>query len=175
MQQAIVAIEDARFWTHNGIDARAIARAADANAAAGGVSQGGSTITQQYVKNALLDDERTISRKIEEAALAMALERAYSKQVILEQYLNTIYFGSGAYGVEAAAHGVLRHLLRPTSSLHQAALLAGSHPVAGPIGTPASTPRQPCQRRNVVLDRMEEEGHISPEQQFAASAEHRVA
>ncbi len=103
MQQAIVAIEDTSFWTHNGVDVKAIARAADANAEAGGVSQGGSTITQQYVKNALLDDERTISRKVEEAALAMALERAYSKEVILEQYLNTIYFGSGAYGVEAAA------------------------------------------------------------------------
>ena len=169
MQQAIVAIEDAAFWTHNGVDVKAIARAADANAEAGEVSQGGSTITQQYVKNALLDDERTISRKVEEAALAMALERAYSKDVILEQYLNTIYFGQGAYGVQAAAKeffGVPASELR----LSQAALLAGV--VQSPTRwDPRRNPNDATNRRNRVLLRMEEEGYISPEQQFLASAE----
>ena len=169
MQQAIVAIEDASYWTHNGVDIKAIARAADANAEAGEVSQGGSTITQQYVKNALLDDERTISRKVEEAALAMALERAYSKEVILEQYLNTIYFGSGAYGVQAAA---LDFFGVPASrlTLAQAALLAGV--VQSPTRwDPRRNPNDSTNRRNIVLGRMEEEGYISPEQQSAAAAE----
>ncbi len=169
MQQAIVAIEDSSFWTHNGVDLKAIARAADANAEAGEVSQGGSTITQQYVKNALLDDDRTISRKVEEAALAMAIERAYSKEVILEQYLNTIYFGSGAYGVQAAAKdffGVPASELR----LSQAALLAGV--VQSPTRwDPRRNPNDSTNRRNLVLKRMEEEGYISPEQQFLASSE----
>ncbi|MCP4435000.1 MAG: hypothetical protein GY812_05770 [Actinomycetia bacterium] len=169
MQQAIVAIEDASFWTHNGVDVKAIARAADANAEAGEVSQGGSTITQQYVKNALLDDERTISRKVEEAALAMAVERAYSKEVILEQYLNTIYFGSGAYGVQAAA---LDFFGVPASqlTLAQSALLAGA--VQSPTRwDPRINPENSTSRRNLVLARMEEEGYISPEQEASASAE----
>ncbi len=79
LQDAVVAIEDERFWTHNGVDPRAIARAASSNAQAGGVEEGGSTITQQYVKNALADAEQSLGRKIEEATTALALERAYSK------------------------------------------------------------------------------------------------
>ncbi|MCO5319037.1 MAG: transglycosylase domain-containing protein [Microthrixaceae bacterium] len=169
MQQAIVAIEDTEFWEHNGINPRAILRAADANAGAGEVSQGGSTITQQYVKNALLGDDRTIARKVEEATMAMALERAYSKEVILEQYLNTIYFGAGAYGIEAAAQeffGV------PTQdlTLPQAALLAGT--VQSPARwDPREHPEDALARRNLVLQRMRDEGYISPEQAEAATEE----
>ena len=169
MQQAIVAIEDASFWEHNGVDVKAIARAADANAEAGEVSQGGSTITQQYVKNALLDDEQTISRKVEEAALAMALERAYSKEVILEQYLNTIYFGAGAYGIEAAARTYFG-IPATGLSLAQAALLAGV--VQSPATwDPRKDPDAAARRRNLVLARMAEEGYISEEQQLLAAAE----
>ncbi|MCZ7628417.1 MAG: transglycosylase domain-containing protein [Microthrixaceae bacterium] len=169
MQQAIVAIEDADFWEHNGVNPKAIARAADANAESGSVSQGGSTITQQYVKNALLDDDRTIARKVEEATMAMAIERAYSKEVILENYLNTIYFGSGAYGVEAAS---LEYFGVPTTelTLPQAAMLAGA--VQSPSKwDPRRNPEATVTRRNLVLQRMQEEGYISAEQRLAAAAE----
>ncbi|MCB9386549.1 MAG: transglycosylase domain-containing protein [Microthrixaceae bacterium] len=169
MQQAIVAIEDAEFWEHNGINPKAIARAADANAESGSVTQGGSTITQQYVKNALLSDDRTIARKIEEATLAMALERAYSKRVILEKYLNTIYFGAGAYGIEAAAREYFGTSTAELT-LSQAATLAGV--VQSPARwDPRKYPEEAVQRRNVVLRRMQEEGYISPEQRFDASAQ----
>jgi penicillin-binding protein 1A len=167
-QQAIVAIEDARFWSHSGVDPRAIGRAAKANAAADEISEGGSTITQQYVKNAYLDNERTISRKVEEATLALALERAYSKDLILEQYLNTIYFGGGAYGVEAAS---LAFFAVPAAQLqlHQAALLAGIVQAPGRYD-PRKHPEEAKLRRDLVLDRMEGQGYITPEQQLATSA-----
>ncbi|MDW3218787.1 MAG: transglycosylase domain-containing protein [Acidimicrobiales bacterium] len=101
---AVVAIEDERFWDHSGIDLKAILRAARSNVNAGGVSQGGSTITQQYVGNVFLDrSDRTGSRKIEEIFMARRFEQRFTKQFILGRYLNWVYFGNGAYGVEAAA------------------------------------------------------------------------
>src|SRR4051794_11406879 len=103
MQQAVIAIEDERFYYHHGFDVRAILRAARTNAEAGTVEQGGSTITQQLVKNTLLSTGKTLDRKFQELALAWQLENHYSKQRILEIYLNTVYFGNGAYGAEAAA------------------------------------------------------------------------
>ena len=124
LQDAVVAIEDSRFWTHNGVDPRAVARAAGRNAEAGTVAEGGSTITQQYVKNAFASPEQTLGRKVEEATTALALERNYSKQLILELYLNTIYLGNGAYGVAAAAQeyfGVPVEQL----TLDQSAMIAG--------------------------------------------------
>ena len=101
LQNAFIAVEDARFYEHSGIDPRGIMRALWANISGGGVSEGGSTITQQLAKNAYLTPERTIKRKIQEMFLALQLEREYTKQEILEFYLNQIYFGQGAYGVEA--------------------------------------------------------------------------
>jgi penicillin-binding protein 1A len=98
LQNAVVAIEDERFWDHNGVDPRGILRAVKANNSTGGVAQGGSTITQQYVRAILLTPQRTFQRKLEEASLAIQLERQYSKKYILEQYLNTIPFGNRAYG-----------------------------------------------------------------------------
>ena len=167
-QDAVVAIEDSRFWSHRGIDPRAIARAASSNADAGEVSQGGSTITQQYVKNALLTPERSLSRKIEEASLALSLERNYSKQLILELYLNTIYFGNGSYGIDAAARtyfGVPAAQL----TLDQSALLAGL--IRAPSRyDPRKHPDAAVARRNVVLARMQELGDITPQQQAAARA-----
>ena len=100
---AVVAIEDRRFFQHAGVDLRAIIRAGVRNVEEGTISEGGSTITQQYVKNVMMLTDRTLDRKINEAALAIQVERAYSKEEILEFYLNTVYFGGGAYGIEAAS------------------------------------------------------------------------
>src|SRR4029078_6553422 len=103
LPKAFIAIEDRRFYSHHGIDPIGIARAALANILHRGVSQGGSTLTQQLAKNLFLTQERTLQRKLQEAELALWLERKDSKGEILDIYLNRVYFGSGAYGVEAAA------------------------------------------------------------------------
>ena len=103
MKHAIVDIEDRRFFQHRGIDVRGMLRAAWTDLVQGKVVEGGSTITQQFVKNNYRQNQRTIARKLREAALAWDVERIYSKDWILTAYLNTIYFGNGAYGVERAA------------------------------------------------------------------------
>ena len=100
---AVVAIEDQRFWVHPGVDVRALVRAVQADLEAGEVVQGGSTITQQYIKNALLTPEVSLDRKMREVSLALGIEKTLSKQEILERYINTVYFGNGAYGIGAAA------------------------------------------------------------------------
>ena len=104
MRHAIVAIEDRRFWEHDGVDLRGILRALAADIRQQKVVEGGSTITQQFVKNALDRDQKTIARKVREAAFAWQLERSkdWPKRRILQEYLNTIYFGNGAYGVQQA-------------------------------------------------------------------------
>src|SRR5690606_40412944 len=101
--QAVIAIEDRRFYSHWGIDPIGLVRAAYQNLVSGEVAQGGSTITQQLAKNLYLQPDRTIKRKVQEALLALWLEHKYTKDQIFEMYLNRVYFGSGAYGVEAAA------------------------------------------------------------------------
>src|ERR1700749_7648 len=122
--KAFIAIEDRRFYSHHGVDPFGIMRAFAANIVRRGTSQGGSTITQQLAKNLFLTQERTMSRKAQEAVLALWLEHKFSKAQILELYLNRVYFGAGAYGVEAAAQRYFaksaRHL-----SLAEAAMLAG--------------------------------------------------
>jgi penicillin-binding protein 1A len=122
--QAFVAIEDRRFYSHHGIDPIGIARAAVANILRRGVSQGGSTLTQQLAKNLFLTQERTLSRKVQELALAIWLERKFNKTQILDLYLNRVYFGAGAYGIEAAAQ---RYFSKPATKLTvaEAATLAG--------------------------------------------------
>ncbi|HEX2180572.1 MAG TPA: biosynthetic peptidoglycan transglycosylase, partial [Actinomycetota bacterium] len=124
LQAAVLAIEDSRFFAHKGVDVRALARALRRNAEAGEVVEGGSTITQQYVKNVLLDPEKTVHRKLREAVLAIQLERTHTKEAILEGYLNRIYLGNGAYGVQAAS---ALYFAKPASALTlaEAALLAG--------------------------------------------------
>ena len=103
-RNAVIAIEDERFYKHDGFDLKGILRAARSNLEAGGISQGGSTITQQYVKLAIIENvEQTASRKLEELWYATRLEDEYGKDFILLQYLNTVYFGHGAYGIKAAA------------------------------------------------------------------------
>ncbi len=166
---AVVAIEDERFWIHPGVDLRAIARALITNLDAGGVVQGASTITQQYIKNVVLTPEVTIDRKIEEASLAIRLEESLSKEEILERYLNTVYFGDGAYGVgQAAAHFFGKQVRDLT--LGEAALLAGL--IQNPSTTdPYDNPEAALDRRRVVLGKMSELGWITPEQAVAADQE----
>jgi penicillin-binding protein 1A len=172
VQNAVVAIEDERFWDHNGIDPKAVLRAARSNAEADGVTQGGSTITQQYVKTALLGPERTIQRKLEEANLALQMERSFSKRYILEQYLNTIYFGNRAYGVQMAS---LTYFGKPVDdpqrpiTLPEAALLAAVINAPG-LYDPYKKPDAARRRRNLVLAKMAELGYISSSQREEASA-----
>lgn len=166
---AVVAIEDERFWSHLGVDVRAILRAAEANAAADTIVQGGSTITQQYLKNVLLSPARTLERKLEEASLAIRLEANLSKEEILERYLNTIYFGDGAYGVgTAAAHYFAKDVSDLTVA--EAALLAGL------IQRPAAfNPRDNYDgaigRRRLVLEKMVELGWLPAAEAEAADRE----
>src|SRR6195952_163894 len=177
MQTAIIDIEDSRFYTHNGVDTKGLARAAVRNGEAGGVQEGGSTITQQYVKNVLLNPAPTsseqqdaraqnVGRKLREARLALAVDRQLTKPQILEGYLNLAYFGNGAYGIGAAAK---RYFNVPVEQLNvaQAALLAGL--VRSPTQyDPLKNPNDAKVRRNQVLDRMQELGHLTPAQgQFA--------
>ena len=124
LPKAFIAIEDRRFYSHHGVDPYGILRAAVTNVLHRGVSQGGSTLTQQLAKNLFLTQERTLRRKLQEVELALWLERKYSKAEILELYLNRVYFGSGAYGVEAASQ---RYFGKPAKNvtLTEAAMLAG--------------------------------------------------
>src|SRR5205823_3870938 len=124
LPKAFIAIEDRRFYSHRGIDPVGLARAVVSNVLRRGVSQGGSTITQQLAKNLFLTQERTIWRKLQEAVLAVWLERKFSKTEILELYLNRVYFGAGAYGVEAAAQRYFGKSARQLR-VNEAAMLAG--------------------------------------------------
>jgi membrane peptidoglycan carboxypeptidase len=179
MKQAMVAIEDARFYEHRGLDVQGTVRALLTNLAAGGVQEGGSTLTQQLVKQTLLQaaetpaqrlaaTEQTLGRKLREARLALALEDSYSKDELLTRYLNIVYFGQNAYGVQPAARaffGVDASAL----NLTQAALLAGL--VQSPAhDDPLIDPERATVRRNQVLDRMAAQGYITPEEHAAAVA-----
>lgn len=163
--QAVLAAEDRDFFEHQGISPAGMARAAWANVTSGEVQQGGSTLTQQYIKNAVLkDSSRTVDRKLKEAILAIKLERAYSKQEILGFYLNTVYFGRGAYGIEAAA-GVYFAKDAAKLKLHEAAYLAGVIPAPA-----AYQDRQTgMARRERVLAAMRAEGYITEAQQQRAA------
>ena len=159
LQEAVIAAEDANFEKHRGFDVLAILRAAWVDLRAGSVVQGGSTITQQLAKNLFLTHERTLARKLKEVVWAVQLERHYSKEEILEAYLNQIYFGEGAYGVEAAAQTYFGKHARDLT-LPEAALLAGL--IRNPTGyNPYRYPERARARRNHVLDRMAEVGFIS--------------
>jgi penicillin-binding protein 1A len=167
MKHAIVAIEDRRFWDHNGIDLRGIARAALADVQQKKVVEGGSTIVQQFVKNAYLKDERSFARKVREAALAWQLSQHWSKPRILAAYLNTIYFGNGAYGVQQAAK-VYFGQDAASLTLPEAALLAGI-PADPSSYDPVARPEAGRARRTVVLSAMLEQGAITPSEFRAAN------
>jgi penicillin-binding protein 1A len=166
MKQAIVAIEDKRFYEHRGVDLRAIGRALAADIENKAAVQGGSTITQQFIKNAYVEDQRSVARKLKEAALAWQLEQREKKDWILTAYLNTIYFGNGAYGIGQAA---LTYFQKPASqlTLPEAALLAGI-PRDPSLFDPVTNPKAAKDRRRVVLDQMLQQGVIAPDQHSAA-------
>jgi penicillin-binding protein 1A len=166
---AVVAVEDERYWAHPGVDLRALARALVANLEAEDVVQGGSTITQQYLKNVLLTPEVTVDRKLTEAALAVRLEESLSKEEILQRYLNTVYFGNGAYGVGTAA---ARYFGKGVAdlSLSESALLAGL--IQAPSATdPYHDLEAALARRRTVLDKMLELAWIDAEAARAADQE----
>ena len=173
MQHAIIAVEDQRFYENDGVDLRGIGRALVQDIVSGRAAQGGSTITQQFVKNATqAQSRRTILEKIREAALAYHLTRKWTKRKILTEYLNSIYFGNGAYGIESAARtyfgatsehfGCGKRENRCASELlpHEAALLAGM--VASPSAfDPVVNREAATRRRNLVLGKMREQGYIT--------------
>jgi penicillin-binding protein 1A len=169
MKQAIVAIEDRRFFEHRGVDLHAIFRAIWADITNGNVVQGGSTITQQFIKNAYVHSAPSISRKLKEAALAWQLEQRWSKDRILTAYLNTIYFGNGAYGIQQAAQAYFHHGAKALT-LPEAALLAGI-PQDPTLYDPVTNPKEAATRRGEVLRAMYEQGDITAlELHTAASA-----
>ncbi|MFZ5599719.1 MAG: transglycosylase domain-containing protein [Bacillota bacterium] len=170
MQQAIVAIEDERFYQHRGIDFRGLARAAYQNLRSGGIVQGGSTLTQQLAKNLYLGPERTLGRKAKELYYTIQLERTYTKKEILNLYLNHVYFGQGAYGVEAAAR---TYFDKPAKelTLAESAMLAGL-PRAPSYYAPTTNLKGAKERQKIVLNRMVELGMISTADREEALAEH---
>src|SRR5882672_350020 len=168
LQQAAVSSEDSRFYQHSGIDLKSIFRALLADVRAKTAVQGGSTITEQYVKNAYTGNQRSLFRKFREALVAAQVERTYSKAKILESYLNSTYFGEGAYGAEAASQTYFnKHALE--LSLSESAELVGVIP-APEAYSPFSHPQQAEARRLVVLDRMRTAGVITEDQLAAARA-----
>lgn len=169
LKEAAVAIEDRRFYEHSGVDPQAIARALSVNTKAGEVRQGGSTITQQTVKLLYTDGQRTFTRKVEEALLALSLETRADKDVVLGVYLNTVYFGRGAYGVESAARRFFGVSAKDLT-LEQCALIAGC--IQSPTRyDPFVNPEIALERRNLVLREMRDQGFLDPEQAAVASAE----
>jgi len=165
-RSAVIAAEDRNFYRHKGISPLGVFRAALSNLVAGKIKQGGSTITQQYVKNAFVGNRRTMTRKFKEAVVSVKLERKWSKDQILEAYLNTIYFGRGAYGIDAAArayYGVPASRL----TLPQAALIAAVIRAPERLD-PVKQPEAALRNRNRVLKAMRAEGMITKEEQDAA-------
>jgi 1A family penicillin-binding protein len=162
LQKAVVAVEDARFYEHGGIDVRGIARALVKDVVKGRLAEGGSTITQQLIKNRYLTGAKTIERKIDEARLALEFEEKYTKQQILEMYFNEIYYGNGAWGIAQAARLYFDKAPEELSAT-ECALLAGvqKNPSRyNPLGKAAHV----TGRRDIVLKRMEDLGMITPRQ-----------
>ena len=172
MRLATIAIEDRRFYEHSGIDVEGIARALAADVQAGRVVEGGSTITQQLVRNLYISREVTFERKLIEACLAVRLNNRRSKSWILESYLNTVYYGNHAYGVQAAAH---TYFSKPAwkLTLGQAALLAGLTQ-APSVYDPLNKPESALRRRTQVLQAMLANGDITERQYSAAVADRQL-
>src|ERR687884_467867 len=166
LQNAVVAIEDHRFYEHRGLDFESIGRAALEDLRTLSIQEGGSTITQQLIKNTYIAQKQrmipSFERKFAEASLAWQYEEEHSKEEILEQYLNTVYFGANAYGAEAAAKTYFNKKAE-NLTLPESALLAGIINLPG-IYDPFTDPESAMERRDVVLDRMLEYGYITKEQ-----------
>jgi penicillin-binding protein 1A len=173
VQQAVIAIEDAKFYEHHGVDPAGLARALLFNVKSGGAYEGGSTITQQLIKNTLTGNEKSLDRKVKEARLAVLLEKQMSKHQILQAYLNEAYFGNGAYGIQAASEYYFG-LDVSKLSLAQGATLAGV--IRAPeMYEPIHHPKASRARRDLVLQRMRELNYISSAQQKSASQRPVVA
>jgi penicillin-binding protein 1A len=168
LPRAVMAIEDRRFYAHFGIDPLGVARAIWVNIRTGKFVQGGSTITQQLAKNLFLTPERTLKRKIQEVLLALWLERTYTKDQILTLYLNRVYLGAGAYGVDAAAR---KYFGKPANdvTLFEAAMLAGLLKAPSRYN-PTSDPEAARSRATIVLNSMVEAGYLKTDQVIAALA-----
>ena len=171
--QAFVAIEDRRFYSHWGVDPVGLIRAMTRNLTSGHLEQGGSTLTQQLAKNLFLTQERSVERKVQEAILSLWLERHYSKDQILEMYLNRVYFGAGAFGIEAAAQ---RYFGEPAKelSISEAAMLAGLVKAPSKLA-PNKNPKAAQARAQLVLLAMADEGFISEKAAMAAIAKPATA
>ncbi len=169
LQSAFIAIEDIRFYQHIGVDPRAIARAFLSNITSKNISEGGSTITQQLAKNAVLSQEQTIKRKIQEVFVAFQIEKKYSKAEILEMYLNQIYFGQGAYGVQSASRVYFGKDVNQLS-LAQSAMLAGI-PKSPNYYSPLNNFKAAKERQEIVLDQMLRYQLITQEQYDKARVE----
>src|SRR5260221_12648163 len=162
LPSAVIAIEDRRFFRHYGVDPIGLTRAVVANVLHRGVSQGGSTITQQLAKNLFLTHERTLWRKMQELVLALWIERKFTKNAILELYLNRVYFGAGAYGVEAAAQRYFGKSAKNVT-IAEAAMLAGL--VKSPSRlAPNRNPEGAEQRAQIVLAAMADAKFITDAQ-----------
>ncbi|TIW09092.1 MAG: penicillin-binding protein, partial [Mesorhizobium sp.] len=164
--EAVVAIEDRRFYSHFGIDPIGLTRAMVTNVLGGHFSQGGSTLTQQLAKNLFLTPDRTLERKVQEILLALWLEHKHTKDQILEMYLNRVYFGSGAYGVEAASRRYFGKSARDVT-LSEAALLAGLLKAPSRL-SPARDPKAAEERAQLVLAAMRDEGKIGAKELTSA-------
>ncbi|KQO77096.1 transglycosylase domain-containing protein [Rhizobium sp. Leaf262] len=162
LPQAVIAIEDRRFYSHFGIDPLGLARAIVTNVVSGRTLQGGSTLTQQLAKNLFLSPDRTIERKIQEVLLSFWLEQKYTKDQILAMYLNRVYFGSNAYGVEAASRRYFNKSARDVN-LGEAALLAGLLKAPSRL-SPARDPQAAEERAQVVLQSMRDVGFITEDE-----------
>src|SRR5918998_6654567 len=160
MREAMIAVEDKRYRYHPGVDPLGMARALKVRAQRGEWTQGGSTITQQLARNIFLTNSRTFGRKVREAILALAIERRFSKNQILELYLNRVYFGGGAYGIDAASRRFFGHSAK-SLSLSEAAIIAGL--VKAPSNySPTADAEAAKSRAGVVLQLMRENGDITP-------------
>ncbi|MGE6377531.1 transglycosylase domain-containing protein [Peribacillus muralis] len=166
MKQAVVSIEDHRFYEHHGIDYQAILRALVKNAKAGSVVEGGSTLTQQLVKITMLESNRTLKRKIEEFFLAQEVEDEYTKDEILEMYLNQVYFGHGAWGIKKAANVYFSKEVSELS-VAESALLAGVINLPSKLD-PYKNLDGALKRRDLVLSRMAEHGYLTKDEEAAA-------
>jgi len=170
VRDAVVAIEDDRFYEHNGVDFRGIGRAAIADLRGGSFSQGGSTLTQQYVKNVIINDtSRTLDRKVKEAIYAVQLEKRLTKDQILELYLNQAAFGEGTFGVAAAAEHYFGGKSVSKLDLAEATALAAT--IASPETFKPTQPKASTARRDIVLDRMQQLGFATDKQVAAAKKE----
>jgi penicillin-binding protein 1A len=166
-QQALIAVEDNRFYHHSGIDFEAVLRATLVNLQSGELVEGGSTITQQLVKNLFLSQDRTWSRKALEIPLTFLMEYQFSKSEILEMYINSIYFGSGAYGVSAAAQTYFRKSAHALN-LPESSLIAGL-PAAPSLYSPLEDFDMAKKRQKTVLSAMVKHGYITPQQSEEAT------